>query len=206
VGDLWGTFLLAGVLRLVLNHHFTFFINSLAHMWGSRPYSHSVSARDNAVLAVLTYGEGYHNFHHSFAHDYRNGVRWWQWDPTKWMIAALQPLGLTRRLRRTPDFQIQRALLAMQFQRAREKLERNAQRRHSPSQLEQLRQRVAHEYEHFHAAITDWAHVKERWLQEKKRAVIDHWTHTSLQRRLREIEHSLKLQQRRMRLLQAQLA
>src|SRR6185437_9402334 len=109
VGDLWGTFLLAGVLRLVLSHHFTFFINSLAHMWGERPYTEENTARDNPVLAVLTFGEGYHNFHHNFAHDYRNGVRWWQWDPTKWLIAGLQLVGLTRRLKRTPVFQIQRA-------------------------------------------------------------------------------------------------
>ena len=89
-GDVWGVFLLAGVLRLVVSHHFTFFINSLAHMWGSRPYTEENTARDNPVLAVLTFGEGYHNFHHIFAHDYRNGVRWLQWDPTKWLIAGLQ--------------------------------------------------------------------------------------------------------------------
>ena len=89
IGDVWGTFILAGVLRLVVSHHVTFFINSLAHMWGSRPYTEENTARDNPVLAFFTYGEGYHNYHHIFAHDYRNGVRWWQWDPTKWLIAGL---------------------------------------------------------------------------------------------------------------------
>src|SRR5712672_2175445 len=108
-GDILGMLLLAGVLRLVVSHHVTFFINSLAHMWGTRPYSEDNTARDNPVLAFFTYGEGYHNFHHIFAHDYRNGVRWWQWDPTKWLIAGLQLFGLTRRLKRTPVFQIQRA-------------------------------------------------------------------------------------------------
>ena len=98
----WGMMILAGVLRLVWSHHVTFFINSLAHMWGTRPYTEDNTARDNPVLAVVTYGEGYHNFHHIFAHDYRNGVRWWQWDPTKWLIARLAPVGLTRRLKRTP--------------------------------------------------------------------------------------------------------
>ena len=90
-GDVWGMLILAGVLRLVWSHHVTFFINSLAHMWGSRPYTEDNSARDNPLIAVVTYGEGYHNFHHIFAHDYRNGVRWWQWDPTKWLIAGLEP-------------------------------------------------------------------------------------------------------------------
>ena len=43
--------------------------------------------------AFLTYGEGYHNFHHIFQADYRNGIRWWQWDPTKWMISLCSKLG-----------------------------------------------------------------------------------------------------------------
>ena len=202
--DVWGMLILAGVLRLVWSHHVTFFINSLAHMWGSRPYTEDNSARDNPVLAVITYGEGYHNFHHIFTHDYRNGVRWWQWDPTKWLIAGLQLLGLTRRLKRTPVFQIQRALLAMQFTRARERLAKNPDAGHS--HIEQLRARLAHEYESFLAAVADWARVKEQWLGEKKRAVLEQWEQVDLQSKLREIERRLSQQLRRMRSLQAQLA
>ena len=202
--DVWGLLILAGVLRLVWSHHVTFFINSLAHMWGKRPYTEDNSARDNPLLAVITYGEGYHNFHHSFAHDYRNGVRWWQWDPTKWMIAALQVIGLTRRLKRAPVFQIQRALLAMQFTRAQARLAKLPCA--GASQIEQLRARVAHEYESFLAALADWARVKEQWLGEKKRAVLEHWEQVDLQTSLRDIERRLSLQLRRMRLLQAQLA
>jgi stearoyl-CoA desaturase (Delta-9 desaturase) len=192
--DVWGMLILAGVLRLVWSHHVTFFINSLAHMWGSRPYTEDNSARDNPVLAVVTYGEGYHNFHHIFAHDYRNGVRWWQWDPTKWLIAALQVFGLTRRLKRTPVFQIQRALLAMQFSRAQARLAKLPAG--GAAHVESLRARVAHEYENFLAALADWARVKEQWLVEKK---------ADLQGRLHDIERRLSLQLRRMRVLQAQL-
>jgi len=202
--DVLGMLLLGGVLRLVWSHHVTFFINSLAHMWGNRPYSEANSARDNPVLAVITYGEGYHNFHHSFAHDYRNGVRWWQWDPTKWLIAALQPLGLTSRLRRTPLFQIQRALLAMQFTNAQARLARLPAS--GASQVGELRARLAREYESFLAALAEWARVKEQWLGEKKRAVLDQWQQVDLQRSLRDIERGLALQLRRVRLLQAQLA
>jgi stearoyl-CoA desaturase (delta-9 desaturase) len=202
--DLWGMLILAGVLRLVWSHHVTFFINSLAHMWGSRPYTDDNTARDNPVLAVITYGEGYHNFHHIFTHDYRNGVRWWQWDPTKWMIAALQLPGLTRRLKRTPLFQIQRALLAMQFQRAQARLAKHPTA--GGSHIEQLRTRLAHEYESFLAAVADWARVKEQWLGEKKRAVLEQWEQVDLQSSLREIERRLTLQLRRVRLLHAQLA
>jgi len=204
-GDVWGCFFLAGVLRLVLSHHFTFFINSLAHMWGERPYTEENTARDNPVLAVLTFGEGYHNFHHEFAHDYRNGVRWWQWDPTKWLIAGLQWVGLTRRLKRTPVFQIQRALLSMQFTRAQRKLA-SLPAAAPPSRVTELTQRVAHEYETFTAAVAEWAKVKEQWLEEKKRAVIEHWDHSGFQQQLKELERRLRLQRRRLRVLQAQLA
>jgi stearoyl-CoA desaturase (Delta-9 desaturase) len=203
IRDVWGALFL-GVLRLVWSHHVTFFINSLAHMWGSRPYTEENSARDNPVIAVMTYGEGYHNFHHSFAHDYRNGVRWWQWDPTKWLIAALQLSGLTRRLKRTPVFQIQRALLAMQFRRVQARLEKLPSG--GGSQLEALRARLAHEYESFLAALAEWARVKEQWLGEKKRAMREQWEQVDLQRSLRDIERRLGRQLRRMRLLQAQLA
>lgn len=206
IGDVWGTFLVAGVLRLVLSHHFTFFINSLAHMWGTRPYTEANSARDNPFLALVTHGEGYHNFHHNFAHDYRNGVRWWQWDPTKWLIASLQWVGLTRRLKRTPVFQIERARLATQFQRAQAKLARLADPARAPSHVTELRHRIAQEYDTFVAAVSDWTRVKEQWLEEKKRAVIEHWEQVRFQRRLREIERGLKIQRRRLRLLQAELA
>jgi stearoyl-CoA desaturase (delta-9 desaturase) len=201
--DVWGMLILAGVLRLVWSHHVTFFINSLAHMWGTRPYTEDNSARDNPVLAVITYGEGYHNFHHIFTHDYRNGVRWWQWDPTKWLIAGLERVGLARRLKRTPVFQIQRALLAMQFTRAQARLAKFPAA--GPSHIEQLRARLAHEYESFLAVVADWARVKEQWLEEKKRAVLEQWEQVDVQSRLRDIERRLSQQLRRMRVLQAQL-
>src|SRR6202046_2502406 len=194
LGDMWGALLLTGVARLVFSHHFTFFINSLAHMWGSRPYTEENTARDNAMLALVTFGEGYHNFHHIFAHDYRNGVRWWQWDPTKWLIASMQFLGMTRRPKRPPAFQIQRALLAMQFQRAQERLANSAPAIVSRVNIESLRERVAQEYESFLSAVSEWARVKETWYAEKKRSVIEHWEQASFQKQLREIEYALKLQ------------
>jgi stearoyl-CoA desaturase (delta-9 desaturase) len=206
VGDVWGTFILAGLLRVVISHHFTFFINSLAHMWGSRPYTDENSARDNPVLALLTHGEGYHNFHHIFAHDYRNGVRWWQWDPTKWLVASMHFLGLARRLKRTPAFQIQRALLAMQFQRAQEKLAQSTLAVRGRANVDSLRERIGQEYESFLKAVSDWARLKEEWYAEKKRSVLEHWENASFQKQLREIEYALKMQRRRLRVLYAQLA
>jgi stearoyl-CoA desaturase (Delta-9 desaturase) len=201
IGDVWGVFLLAGVLRLVVSHHFTFFINSLAHMWGSQPYTDENTARDNPVVALLTYGEGYHNFHHMFAHDYRNGLRWWQWDPSKWFISSMRVLGLTRNLKRVPWFRIQRALLDNQFQRAERRLASLPGRAH----MEHLRTRIAEEYDAFSKAVTEWAHLREQWLEDTKRAMVERWEQSNLQSRLRELEYGLRLQYRRMRVLQAQL-
>ncbi len=107
-GLLWG-----GFLRIVLVHHTTFFVNSVAHLWGARPYSTENSARDNWLLAFFTHGEGYHNFHHRFPSDYRNGIRWYQWDPNKWCIQGLRFSGLARGLRVTPPPVIEKARLAV---------------------------------------------------------------------------------------------
>src|SRR5947208_16183961 len=60
-------------------------------------------------LALLTLGEGYHNYHHEFQYDYRNGVKPWQWDPTKWIIWTLSKLRLVRSLRRVPAEKIKSA-------------------------------------------------------------------------------------------------
>ncbi len=105
-GDPIGALLVAGFLRLVVQWHATFSINSLTHMFGSRPYSRLTSARDSFWVALLTFGEGYHNFHHRFQIDYRNGVRWYHFDPTKWWIWTLARVGLTSNLRRVPDERI----------------------------------------------------------------------------------------------------
>jgi stearoyl-CoA desaturase (delta-9 desaturase) len=104
-----GGFLIAGVARVVFVHHMTFCINSLCHWIGKRPYSSNVSARDSLLMAFFTFGEGYHNFHHEFQHDYRNGVKPWQFDPTKWTIWLLEKVGLTWNLRTVPEEKILKA-------------------------------------------------------------------------------------------------
>ncbi|MCD6060862.1 MAG: acyl-CoA desaturase, partial [Moraxellaceae bacterium] len=133
LGDFWGVFLLGGLLRLVVSHHVTFFINSLCHMWGTRPYTDENTARDNPVLALMTWGEGYHNYHHIFQYDYRNGVKWWQFDPTKWMILSLSWVGITRNLKRCSEFAIQKAQLTMQFKRAEQQLAKRQARKAVPA-------------------------------------------------------------------------
>ena len=93
---------------MVFTHHCTFLINSGAHSWGRQPYNIKNSARDNALLAFFTYGEGYHNFHHKFESDYRNGFNWYEWDPTKWILSVMTKIGLAYDVIKTPKNVVQR--------------------------------------------------------------------------------------------------
>jgi stearoyl-CoA desaturase (delta-9 desaturase) len=205
-GDLWGVFLLAGVLRLVVSHHFTFLINSLAHAWGRQPYSDEHSARDNWWLAFLTYGEGFHNFHHQFAHDYRNGVRWWHWDPSKWIIRSLSWVGLTHKLKRTPDVSIQRARLAMQFRRVQARLERQRQAALPKVDIEALRARVAHEYEQFTATLSQWSALTDAWYTKTRERIVQRWEEANFRAETRALLQQMRLQHRRLKSIGAQLA
>lgn len=86
-------------------------------MWGKQPYNDNNSAKDNFVLALFTNGEGYHNFHHKFQFDYRNGVRWYQWDPTKWFILILSLFRQAHDLQRVTRSQIMIAKMTMKHER-----------------------------------------------------------------------------------------
>src|SRR5439155_7254092 len=86
-------------------------------------YSSRCTARDSALMAWFTFGEGYHNFHHAFQHDYRNGVKPWQFDPTKWSIWLLHKVGLVRHLRRVPAERILLAEIIEQQRQLAEKLD-----------------------------------------------------------------------------------
>ena len=105
-GLLWG-----GILRVTLVHHFTFLINSLCHFIGDKSYDTEISARDSWFAALMTFGEGYHNYHHKFQFDYRNGIKWYNFDPSKWIIRSLSFFRLTHSLKRASDRNIYRARL-----------------------------------------------------------------------------------------------
>jgi stearoyl-CoA desaturase (Delta-9 desaturase) len=109
--DFTGAFLLAIWTRVLALHHSTWFINSLAHTWGSQTFSKEHSAVDNFLISFLTFGEGYHSYHHTFAMDYRNGIRWYQFDPTKWLIWSLSKLNLASDLRKLDNYTIQKRMV-----------------------------------------------------------------------------------------------
>jgi stearoyl-CoA desaturase (Delta-9 desaturase) len=206
MGDVWGYLLLMGFLRLVVNHHVTFFINSLAHFWGKQPYTDDNTARDNFWLALVTYGEGYHNFHHLFQTDYRNGVRWWQFDPSKWLINIAHWCGLARDLNRVPDFKIQKALLDMQFKRAQHHLA-------TATNAEVWREHLEGEYQHFLASLHEWNTLRQQWYEQKRTQLAEKtaelqqkWRQTTISSRLQELEYALKLQRKRLEQLTLQFA
>lgn len=196
--DFWGYFLLVGVLRLVINHHVTFFINSLAHMWGSQPYTDENTARDSGLLALFTYGEGYHNYHHIFQTDYRNGIRWYHWDPTKWMIASCTWIGLTWDLKRVSNFKIQRAAVLMHFKRAEQAAERAINN-------ELWKKLIAQEYESFRVTLNAFTELQVKRYEQKRRELADRWEKTAMHTRLQELEYSLHMQKERLRVLMKEM-
>lgn len=93
IGGLPGL-LIGFFLSTVALWHATFFINSLAHVWGSRRFDTTDTSRNNPVLALLTLGEGWHNNHHRAAYVARQGLRWWEVDVTWYVLLVLEKLGV----------------------------------------------------------------------------------------------------------------
>jgi len=95
VGFFWST---------VAVYHATFCINSLAHVMGRRRYITGDDSRNNWLLAIVTMGEGWHNNHHAFQSSVRQGFRWWEYDPTYYLLKLFERLGLVWKLKRpTPE-------------------------------------------------------------------------------------------------------
>jgi len=112
-GDWMGGLIYAGIIRLFAVHQATFCVNSVAHFLGEHTFDDNRTPRDHIVTAFLTFGEGYHNFHHEFPNDYRNGIRMFDYDPTKWLIKGLNLLGLTFQLRVFPSNEIEKGKVHM---------------------------------------------------------------------------------------------
>jgi len=94
---IWGFFVSTVVL-----FHATCLINSLAHVWGRRRYDTGEESRNNLALALVTFGEGWHNNHHKYPGSARQGFFWWELDLTYYALVVLEKLGLIRDLRPVP--------------------------------------------------------------------------------------------------------
>jgi stearoyl-CoA desaturase (delta-9 desaturase) len=93
-GFIWG-----GLVRTCLLHHVTWSVNSVCHVWGTRPFSSADHSRNNAIFGVLAFGEGWHNNHHAFPTSARHGLRWWQLDLSWLTIIVLEKLRLVWNVR-----------------------------------------------------------------------------------------------------------
>ncbi len=184
-----GALLLAGVARIVFVHHMTFCINSLCHWIGSRPYSSKCTARDSLLMAFFTFGEGYHNFHHEFQHDYRNGVKSWQFDPTKWSIWILNKLGLASDLRTVPEDKILKAQIAEQQRLHAQRIAAQGGLLCATKQgvLSAMQETMQEALAHWEETLAAWRAAKER-------------RHEISARQLREVRRQLKEATERLRI------
>jgi len=119
--DWQGGFFFAGVARLVVVHHATFCVNSVAHWLGDQPFDDKHTPRNHFITALITLGEGYHNFHHEFPNDYRNAIRFFQYDPTKWLILTLNFFGLADHLQTFSENEIQKGVVQMDLKKINER-------------------------------------------------------------------------------------
>ena len=164
LGSALGGLAVAGFLRVVVLHHMTFFINSWCHYFGRQTYTDTNTAKDSFVMAVATFGEGYHNFHHIFAHDYRNGVRWYHWDPTKWFIQLLHLMGGAHSLRRTPWSVIIKAQMQMDEKRLKSRLSDQWQLQFQ-AQVDSLKLQVEEAYVRFEKLREEYKVLAKNYAQ-----------------------------------------
>jgi stearoyl-CoA desaturase (delta-9 desaturase) len=97
-GLTWGFF-----VSIVMCWHFTFFINSLAHVWGNRRYPTTDTSRNNFLLGLLLFGEGWHNNHHYYQRAARQGFFWWEVDFTYYILKGLEVFHIVWDVQGVPD-------------------------------------------------------------------------------------------------------
>ncbi|AKF03701.1 acyl-CoA desaturase [Sandaracinus amylolyticus] len=99
----WSGLFIGFFLSTVFTWHGTFFINSLAHVWGTRRFETKDDSRNNAFLALVTMGEGWHNNHHHYMSSARQGFYWWEIDLTYYVLVAMEKVGLVWNLKQPPE-------------------------------------------------------------------------------------------------------
>ena len=103
-----GGFLWGGALRVFFVHHATWSVNSVCHLWGSRPFQTRDESRNNPLVALVGLGEGNHHNHHAFPRSAKHGLERWQFDPTWWLIAAMERTGLAWEVQRVEPEELER--------------------------------------------------------------------------------------------------
>ncbi len=104
-GVLWG-----GLVRVFLTHHVTWSVNSVCHTFGRRMFETNDRSKNQWLVGLLAFGEGWHNNHHAFPRSAFHGLRWWQFDLSGYIIRGLERLGLVRKVWRVPEVAMQARL------------------------------------------------------------------------------------------------
>jgi len=180
-GSALASFYMGFLVRMAMIHHCTWFINSLCHTYGSKTYARELSAVDNAIMAVLTFGEGYHNYHHAFAADYRNGIRWYHFDPSKWTIWLAAKLGLVKNLRVINEVTVQKSLVSKDKKMILE---------HISEEMDELALELKAKLEELSTAFEDNAAILMVKMRELKKATDEQ--HEHLKKEIAALRASLK--------------
>ncbi|GFH23287.1 FA_desaturase domain-containing protein [Haematococcus lacustris] len=99
----WGGlpyFIWGFVIRILVTMHMTWLVNSAVHIWGNQPYASGDNSRNNPLVALLVFGDGWHNNHHAFEYSAAHGLEWWQVDFSYYLICCLERVGLAWDVRR----------------------------------------------------------------------------------------------------------
>lgn len=109
----WSGFLWGGLVRVFLTHHITWSVNSICHTFGQRPFNTSDASRNNWIVGLFAFGEGWHNNHHAFPRSAFHGLRWWQVDLSAYIIRLMEATGLVWNVYRvSPEDEQRRELQA----------------------------------------------------------------------------------------------
>lgn len=174
LGHGWSTFFIAVCFRIFFVHQATFSINSFCHWVGKATYDPTSSAKDHWLVAIFTFGEGYHNFHHRFPSDYRNGIKWYHWDPSKWSIKLLSFFNLTTDLKKIPQYRILQARVYSENIQVQKRLEKKMQ--NHPK------------FSSFKAMIESKYALLQTALSDLERAVLDYKNLTANSTEVRDME------------------
>ena len=109
--DLWKAYFVCGMLRYALSLHFTWCVNSVAHMLGNKPYDRFINPVENFLVTFITFGEGFHNFHHTFPHDYSTSELGMRLNVTTMLIDFMALIGQVYDRKKMSDDLVKRRIL-----------------------------------------------------------------------------------------------
>lgn len=107
----WSGLIWGGLVRVFLTHHVTWSVNSICHTFGGRDYQTRDASRNNFIVGLLAFGEGWHNNHHAFPRSAFHGLRWWQIDISAYVIRGLEATGLVWNVYRVKEKDLEKRII-----------------------------------------------------------------------------------------------